>query len=167
METFSALLAICAGTSPVTGEFSSQRPVTRSFDVFFDLRLNKRLSKQSWCWGFETPSFPLWRHCNVLEIMSRKEGLASTGKVLRPVHVCTGSGFWLIENEIARSLMLCYSLRRWQIYKRAEGWWMKEYSPLMFLNRDKICEYFHQPFNSWYSIHPCDYTLYHPQNKMK
>ena len=25
-----------------------QRPVTRSFDVFFDLRLNKRLSKQSW-----------------------------------------------------------------------------------------------------------------------
>ena len=46
METFSALLAICAGNSPVTGEFPSQRPVTRSFDVFFDLRLNKPLSKQ-------------------------------------------------------------------------------------------------------------------------
>ena len=46
METFSALLAICAGNSPVTGEFAAQRPVTRSFDVFFDLRLNKRLSKQ-------------------------------------------------------------------------------------------------------------------------
>ena len=42
METFSALLAICAGNSPVTGEFPSQRPVTWSFDVFFDLRLNKR-----------------------------------------------------------------------------------------------------------------------------
>ena len=41
METFSALLAICAGNSPVTGEFSAQRPVTWSFDVFFDLRLNK------------------------------------------------------------------------------------------------------------------------------
>ena len=39
METFSALLAICAGNSPVTGEFPAQRPVTRSFDVFFDLRL--------------------------------------------------------------------------------------------------------------------------------
>ena len=39
METFSALLALCAGNSPVTGEFPSQRPVTRSFDVFFDLRL--------------------------------------------------------------------------------------------------------------------------------
>ena len=47
METFSALLALCAGNSPVTGEFPSQRPVTQSFDVFFDLRLNKRLSKQS------------------------------------------------------------------------------------------------------------------------
>ena len=44
METFSALLPICAGNSPVTGEFSAQRPVTRSFDVSFDLRLNKRLS---------------------------------------------------------------------------------------------------------------------------
>ena len=47
METSSALLALCVGNSPVTGEFSAQRPVTRSFVVFFDLRLNKRLSKQS------------------------------------------------------------------------------------------------------------------------
>ena len=46
------------------GEFPTQRPVTRSFDVFFDLRLNKRLSKQSWGWWFETLSRPLWRHCN-------------------------------------------------------------------------------------------------------
>ena len=65
METFSALLAICAGNSPVTGEFPSQRPVTQSFDVFFDLRLNKQFSKQSGPWWFETPSRPLWRHCNV------------------------------------------------------------------------------------------------------
>ena len=50
METFSALLAICAGNSLVTGEFPAQRPVTRSFDVFFDRRLNKRLSKQLWGW---------------------------------------------------------------------------------------------------------------------
>ena len=64
METFSALPAICAGNSPVPGEFPTQRPVTRSFGVFFDLRLNKRLSKQSWGWWFETLSRPLWRHCN-------------------------------------------------------------------------------------------------------
>ena len=48
------------------GEFPSQRPVTRIFDVFFDLRLNKRLSKQPWGWWFETPSRSLWRHCNEL-----------------------------------------------------------------------------------------------------
>ena len=65
MKTFSASLAICAGNSPVPGEFPTQRPVTRSYDVFFELRLNKRLSKQWWvCW-FETPSCPLWRHCNM------------------------------------------------------------------------------------------------------
>ena len=52
------------GESPVPGEFPSQRPVTRSFDVFFDLCRNKRLSKQSWGWWFETPSCPLWRHFN-------------------------------------------------------------------------------------------------------
>ena len=64
METFSALLAICAGNSPVPGEFHAQRPVARSFDVLFDLRLNKRLSKQSWGWWFETLSRPLWRQRN-------------------------------------------------------------------------------------------------------
>ena len=64
METFSAWLAIGAGNSPVPGEFPAQRPVTRSFDVFFDPRLNKALSKQSWGWWFETLSCPLWRHCN-------------------------------------------------------------------------------------------------------
>ena len=64
METFSALLAICAGNSPVHGEFPTQRPVTRSFDVYFDLRPNKWLSKQSWGWWFETLSCSLWRHRN-------------------------------------------------------------------------------------------------------
>ena len=55
-ETFSALLALCVGNSPVTGELPSQRQVPRSFDVFFDLLLNKLLSKQPWGWWFETPS---------------------------------------------------------------------------------------------------------------
>ena len=64
METFSALLAIFAGNSPVPGEFPTKRPVTRCFDVFFDLRLNKRLNKQSWGWWFELLSCPLWCHSN-------------------------------------------------------------------------------------------------------
>ena len=67
-ETFSALLAICAGNSLVTCEFPTQRPVTRSFVVTFDLRLNKRSSKQSWGWWFQTPSCPLWRQCHVLRL---------------------------------------------------------------------------------------------------
>ena len=66
METFSALLAICARNSPVPGEFPAQRPVTRSFNVFFDLCLNKRMSKQSWGWWFEMLPCPLWRHCNAV-----------------------------------------------------------------------------------------------------
>ena len=55
---------LCGGNSSVPGEFPAQRPVTRSFDVFFDLRLNKRLSKQPWSWWFETPSWSLWCHRN-------------------------------------------------------------------------------------------------------
>ena len=66
METFPALPAICAGNSPVPGEFPAQRPVTLSFNVFYDPRLNKRLSKLPWGWWCETLSCPLWRHCNDL-----------------------------------------------------------------------------------------------------
>ena len=64
-------------TGHLCGEFTghrwipAQRPVTRSFDVFFDLRLNTRLSKQWWGWWFEAPSRPLWRHCNVVEALWR------------------------------------------------------------------------------------------------
>ena len=56
-------------TGPFCGEITGhqwippQRPMTRSFDFFY-LRPNKRLSKQSWGWCFETPSHSLWRHCN-------------------------------------------------------------------------------------------------------
>ena len=62
MEVFCALLAIRAGNSPVIGELPAQRPVARSFYVFFDP--NERWSKQVWGWWFETPSHPLWRHYN-------------------------------------------------------------------------------------------------------
>ena len=59
------------GNSLVTGEFPAQRPEMRSCcDVFFDLHLNKWLSKQSWVWWFDTPSSPLWHHCNITWINS-------------------------------------------------------------------------------------------------
>ena len=73
METFSALLAICAGNSPVPGEFPTQRPVTRSFGVFFDLRLNERSSKQSWGWWLDKLSCPLWRHDSKWPTKSRTQ----------------------------------------------------------------------------------------------
>ena len=91
METFSALLAICAGNSPVTGELPAQRPVTRSVDVFFDLRLTKRLSKQWWGWWFETPSCPLWRHRNAVYVCVTDTStvLSSTYRHQCRVKICT------------------------------------------------------------------------------
>ena len=47
-------------TGPLCREFTGHR----TFDVFFDVHLHKRLSKQSRCWWFETPAGWLWRHCN-------------------------------------------------------------------------------------------------------
>ena len=78
MEAFSTLLALCAGDSPVTGESPSQRPVTWSFDVFFTLPLNKRLSKQSWGWWFEMPSCSSWSHCNGVFPFNQYDSINST-----------------------------------------------------------------------------------------
>ena len=85
METFSVLLALGEGNSPVTGDFPSQRPVTRSFDVLFDLGLNKRLSKQSRSWCFETTLRPLWRHCNDYLIINviRKQWCSTEVRIFR------------------------------------------------------------------------------------
>ena len=102
METFSALLAICAGNSPVIGEFHAQRPETRSFDVFFDLRRNKRLYKQSWGWLLETLWRPLWRHCNVISFWKQQQrrkylsvmwyilNLSCAGKFVMPTDLLRG-----------------------------------------------------------------------------
>ena len=110
METFSALLAICAENSPVPGEFSTQRPVTRSFDVCFDLRPNKGLSKQLWGWWFETQSCPLWRHRNETQALPRPYGVIDmTGqkcvwRILCPIDklLIRAENLWLrfVQNSI-------------------------------------------------------------------
>ena len=90
METFSALLVLRVENSPGTGEFPTQRPVTRSFDVFFDLFLTKLLSKQSWSWWFETPLHSLWLHCNVYLIHPRCEAyccVCSASNLKVSVHI--------------------------------------------------------------------------------
>ena len=122
VETFSALLAHCAGNSPVTGEFLSQRPVKRGFDVFFDLRLNRRFSKQSWGWWLETLSRPLWRYCNV-QVLFGSELILHKMLIARVYHTifsknihalvrlltgklqtCTGS--WFIDNNFALNMVV-------------------------------------------------------------
>ena len=75
----------------VTGEFPTPRPVTHSFDLFFDLRLYKQLSKQSWGWWFETSSRPLWRHCNVF---GKFPCLMPQQKKLFICKLCSGKSTW-------------------------------------------------------------------------
>ena len=102
MEIFSELTAFCAGTSPVPGEFPSQRPVTRSFDVSFDPRLNKRLCKQSW---FETLSRPLWRRCNELTMST----LELTLITIHPNDTQLWQARdWMIRKTISRSSYWLY-----------------------------------------------------------
>ena len=114
METFSTLLALCAGNSPVTGEFPAQRPVTRSFGVFSDLHLNKRLSKQLCGWWSEMPLRPLWHHCNVIPMVSeicpclRKSGQWKMPQGLIGLTSCTPPTFnsWLL-GPISRTFFRC------------------------------------------------------------
>ena len=70
METFSALLSLCEGNPPATSGFPSQRPVTRNFDVFFDLHLNKMFNKHPRRRWYETSSRSLSRHCVMLTEIS-------------------------------------------------------------------------------------------------
>ena len=84
METLFVLLALCEGNPPVTGGHPSERPVARSFDVFFDLRLNKWLIKHSRRRWFETLSGSLWFHCHVFAILSTYNKIIK-GKIRCPV----------------------------------------------------------------------------------
>ena len=92
-----ALLALCARNSPVTGEFPSQRPFARNFDVFFDLCLNKRFSKQLWGWWFETASYSLWRHFNVARWVRQLDtNYVSNCKIYRKDSILEVLGWYLI-----------------------------------------------------------------------
>ena len=93
METFSALLALFVGNLPATGEFPSQRPVTRSFDVFCDLRLNKRFSKQPRAGGLRciAPSLHITSELSIGT--STNNGKTSTGR-LPAFDIPSGTGSW-------------------------------------------------------------------------
>ena len=119
MDTFSALLAICAGNSPVTGKFPMQRPVTRNFDVFFDLCL----SKQWWGWWFEMPLCPSWCHwCSDKPLT----GLA-LNLVGEPIRVGVGGHFLLNSYHFLASVWLSsfhgLQLNSW--WDWPQTWWVK------------------------------------------
>ena len=95
------------------GEFPTQRSVTRSFNVFFDLRLNKRLSKQPWGWWFETPSWSLWRQCNdSISLMCVFPGPYTDGKLPHEAFVYVD--VWLLVRQGRATA--------W--YGRFEIWWI-------------------------------------------
>ena len=101
------------GNSPVTSEFPAQRPVTRSFDVFCDMYLIKRLSRQSWGSWFDTPLGSLWRHCNKHQMC---QYITRCATLLTPFNVfliytsalsdvCSSTQFWrVLAMSIIREL---------------------------------------------------------------
>ena len=142
METFSALLAICAGSSPVPGEFPAQRPVTRRFDIFFDLHPNKRLSKQWRGWWFETPPCPLRRHLNVscryvfvlccYDLLNRK----SVPQWAAAGHNETRREIWLKPMVLHRITATALSILACHHIDYASTWWrhqMETFSALLAL----------------------------------
>ena len=84
----------------VCGKFLAQRPVTRKFDVFCDMHLNKRLGKQSRRWWFETPSRSRWRHCNGFAhgVYFSARGFDNNNALWNYNH------FWIGCNSITRQL---------------------------------------------------------------
>ena len=81
------------------GEFPTQRPVTRSFDVFCDLRLNNRLSKRPWGWWFETLSWSLWRNCNAFVQGIHRSAQRHDGPAMRAFFVSCAVGMNKLLNK--------------------------------------------------------------------
>ena len=161
IETFSALQAICVGNSLVSGEFPAQRPVTWSFDVFFDLYLNKRLSKQSWVWWFEALSLPLWRHRNVLtrSHYALFHTITSILPKLFLLYITAMQGYKLWQNIQNGCEWLRYDLNISHINGLAQGCnnssasvYLKNFHdssdicPMGFIYSIQICEISHQTF---------------------
>ena len=101
METFSALLALCAGNSTVNS-------LMRSFDIFSDLRLNERLSKQSRRRWFETQSLSLWPHCNGIFLPQHQKVIAA------PIPAWYSHRVWLLQH---------WTLHSWGLFRIGNIWY--------------------------------------------
>ena len=125
IETFSALLAICAGIhrSPVNFPHKGQ---WRGALTFSDLCLNKLLSKQSWGWWFETPSRPLWRHSN-----ANSKGT----RVLKFLSCCTSlSRMFGFARFFSRKYCISVMCIEWIIFMNVEP----QVRTLMIFNMDQL-----------------------------
>ena len=128
-------------TGHLCGDFPAQRPVTRSFDVFFVLRLNKRLSKQPWGWWFETPSRSLWRHRDV----------KSSGKSCVAKQFTWCLGIALSDRSCLLSTFNPISVESHLIFNRTQCvvWkWFKGYKSRFCKTRYIHCEETVSPMNS-------------------
>ena len=152
---------------PAGGEFPAESPVTRSFDAFFDLRLNKRLSKQSYGWWFETPSCPLWRHCNdimsalLYEIYSRRRQMSQKWLL----HVVSVTNSFLIWNDCVPFL---WKTLHWLIYCKCmrpiSQWWLIQ--AVVIWGDEHIFPVV--IFHRWFYFHLFGYkTMNSPQNWLK
>ena len=115
--TFLTLLAFCAGNSRITGEYPAQRPVTRSFDVFFDLHPNKWLNKQWRRWCFETPFRSLRHLCSEYTCVANQWFLKYQchniicNYVNNP-NCMVHRGLWVWHGALTRALSLAANTRK-------------------------------------------------------
>ena len=158
METFYALLALSARNSPVTDEFPAQRPVTRSFDVFY-LRPNKRLSKQSWgCW-FETSLGSLWRHSNINNVCIAITNCYALTQVLLwcSFHNNQNKANKHINNPPPKYIQnLLFSLLKYHVRSNKQGQYPGCWCPESLCCRDIISHDISYE-QSWYYCFRCDW----------
>ena len=110
METFSALLALCEGNPRVTVGFPTQRPVSRSFDIFFDLRLNIGRAKRLW---FETQSRSFRRHCSVIGLFWPNYAIRRHRSGLTLDHVMLVAWWHKALTELNRCLLIFSEVMYW------------------------------------------------------
>ena len=128
MDTFSALMAISAGNSPVSGEFPAQRPVTWSFDVFFDLHWINR-------WVNNGGAGDLRRYRAQYDVIVMYQMRLWFGSMSSCTTMSSYSKCCVISTRICRALYYFICIRSCLVYrdnKRQISWNIHlRYSPLL------------------------------------
>ena len=157
METFSALLAFCGGIhrSPVNSPHKGKWRGALMFSLI--CALNKRLSKQSWGWWFETPSCSLWRHCNVFDDKSWALGQSQNG---RNILGCALFLCWMSPSSFFTNITINVLFHHtdyyfyWHVYAHGYTNWTTDLGLLQFwfCNRSPLGVFPLLGFLLWYWI---------------